>query len=455
MYSGSGSDFLADKSFKKFLVFWGGQTFSELGRAVTVFALNLLLADVIYNTTPEKEVLAFSLASLTAIYYIGYVLSQPLAGSLTDRYDRKKILLIANYLGGIVTLSVSLLLFFNVYHFVILVLLNLIIGIIRSFIVSAFSASYVMIVPEKHLNRANGMTQTVFSFSNIFAPAITVFFISVPSAIPLFPDFGGFTNFAFVIGLDALTYLLACISLHLIKIPSPGYSNKSQTKIYPSKIIKDIVEGFSYINTSFIWLLSMSALGNILIPIIITLQPLLVKFTLSNDLIEKGIEFDLALATLSTLTSLGGLLGGLIITTIGGIKGKNKIYGVIIPLVISGIAQLFYGLSTNIYLTSVLSLLAFSMFPIMNAHASTIWQEQIPKEFHGRVFAIRRLIAQFTLPIGSALAGWIGADLNPGFAVSLLGAFFGSYCLLMLFNKNLLNIENSIKEDYTQRDGSI
>ena len=87
----------------------------------------------------------------------------------------------------------------------------------------------------------------------------------------------------------------------------------------------------------------------------------------------------------------------------------------------------------------------------MNAHAATIWQQQIPKELHGRVFAVRRLVAQFTLPFGSMLAGWIGANFNPGYAISFLGAMFTLYCIALLFNKVLLNIEDTPVEETEKR----
>ena len=41
-------------------------------------------------------------------------------------------------------------------------------------------------------------------------------------------------------------------------------------------------------------------------------------------------------------------------------------------------------------------------FPISNVHSQAIWQTQTPRELQGRVFSVRRLIAQFTSPLGVA-----------------------------------------------------
>jgi hypothetical protein len=52
--------------------------------------------------------------------------------------------------------------------------------------------------------------------------------------------------------------------------------------------------------------------------------------------------------------------------------------------------------------------------PIMNASSTAIWQSKVAPDLQGRVFSMRRMIAQFTIPIGDFGAGPL-ADLvfNP------------------------------------------
>jgi hypothetical protein len=70
------------------------------------------------------------------------------------------------------------------------------------------------------------------------------------------------------------------------------------------------------------------------------------------------------------------------------------------------------GLSTGLYMAAVMAFTSSAMVPIMNSHSQTIWQTQTPRELQGRVFSVRRLIAQFTSPLGVALAGWVGASIQ-------------------------------------------
>ena len=58
------------------------------------------------------------------------------------------------------------------------------------------------------------------------------------------------------------------------------------------------------------------------------------------------------------------------------------------------------------------------------------------------MFAVRRLIAQFTWPLSTALAGWLGGRFDPGLVVAVLGAVLVVFCVGQLFNPYLLRVED-------------
>jgi hypothetical protein len=82
------------------------------------------------------------------------------------------------------------------------------------------------------------------------------------------------------------------------------------------------------------------------------------------------------------------------------------------------------------------------MMPIMNSHSQTIWQTQTPREMQGRVFSVRRLIAQFTSPLGVALTGWVGGQFDPGLVIAVSGALLLAFSSVQLFNPYLLRVED-------------
>ncbi len=59
------------------------------------------------------------------------------------------------------------------------------------------------------------------------------------------------------------------------------------------------------------------------------------------------MTFEAALALMATVGSVGGLAGGLLVSTWGGLK-KKRVYGVIVPIMISAVAMIGLGLSTGL-----------------------------------------------------------------------------------------------------------
>ena len=134
-------------------------------------------------------------------------------------------------------------------------------------------------------------------------------------------------------------------------------------------------------------------------------------------------------------------MGGLLISVWGGLK-KKRVYGVIIPILIAGILQIIFGLSSLIYLTVAMNFLLVALMPIMNAHSQTIWQTQTPRELQGRVFAVRRLIAQFSGPLAVFIAGIAGGLFDPGIVLAVLGGIVVVFSTFQLFNPYVLRVED-------------
>ncbi|MEO5953661.1 MAG: MFS transporter, partial [Chloroflexia bacterium] len=190
-----------------------------------------------------------------------------------------------------------------------------------------------------------------------------------------------------------------------------------------------------------LWLLATFTVINFASTPVGVLVPLLLKFNLADDWTRNGFTFETALALLNTLGSIGGLLGGVLISVWGGLK-KKRVYGVIIPIMLAGVAQIVYGLSPSILLTAAMSFAIVSLTPLMNAHSQTIWQTQVPRQLQGRVFSVRRVIAQFSAPVGTLIAGIAGASFNPGVILSILGTITVVFALAQLFNPYLLKVED-------------
>jgi DHA3 family macrolide efflux protein-like MFS transporter len=440
--------------FRTFLIVWASQSISVFGSGITTFAIIIWLTQTLYPHPAQKAQLALALSAVSLAGFVAAVFGAPLAGAWADRHDRKHTMIWMNLASGGVSLLEGLLIGTHLMQLWMLVVLTLVDNIFGSFHDLAFNASYSMIVPEKHLPRANGMVQTVFSFSGILSPGIAAALISLPDLARhgLIPGAPGAAlgrisdGTPLALTLDAITFVIMAVTLVFLTIPSPTRADlRSADGKRAKSYWADIKEGALYIwrRRPLLWLLGAFTVANFVGSSRGVFNPLIVKFDLAADWSARGFSFDTALALLSAMTGFGGLAGGLLVSTWGGLK-RRRVYGVIIPMLFSSLLQIFFGLSPLLYLSAGLTFGFMAMTPILNAHSQSIWQTQTPREMQGRVFAVRRLIAQCTLPIGTLLAGFTGGLFNPGLVMAILGGCMFLFCLGQLFNPALLRVEDKV-----------
>jgi DHA3 family macrolide efflux protein-like MFS transporter len=434
--------------WRTFLIVWATQSISVFGSDLTFFALSIWLTQTLYPRADQKPDLALALSAVSLSFALPRLFLIPIAGAYADRHDRKRIMMIGDSGNGISSVVLAFLVINQALQLPLLIILLVLHSIFAVFQQSAFDASYAMIVPESKLPRANGMMQTMFSLSGILSPSIAAAIIALPALLRQGGLASGVAQLNDGSGLamiiDAATFFIAAGSLIFLAVPSPHRSDLHTPDGQRKKsLLADVKEGARYIwhRRPMLWLLGTFAVLNLLTAPIGVFQPLILKFNLAADWSARGMTFEAALATLATISSIGGLIGGVAISTWGGLK-KKRVYGVLIPIVIVSLTMIGFGLSTALYLTAIMAFTATAMIPIMNSHSQTIWQVQTPRELQGRVFAVRRLIAQFTAPLGVALVGLIGGRLDPGAVIASLGVILLIFGIIQLFNKNMLRVED-------------
>ncbi len=382
--------------WRTFVVMWCTQSLSLFGSALTFFAVNIWLTQALYPRPEQRAELAFALSALSLAGALPMIFGAPLAGAWADRHDRRQTMIWANLASGAVSLVLLALLATHTLTLWPLLLLTALLFTCNSFHSAALNTSYAMLVPEHLLPRANGMMQTMLSLSGILAPGLAAGLIVLPAlarqgAVPgaggaLLARLADGTMLA--IAADALTFLLAAAVLPKLCIPSPQRTDR-RAGVPGQSIWADVRQGARYIRRRgpLLWLLGTVAVYNFVTAPIVVLQPLLVKYHLAGDWAARGFTFEAALALLISAGSIGGVLGGVAISAWGGLR-SGRVYGVVVPLMIAGGAQLAFGLSALLPLTLAMAFIFEAMNPILNAHSQAIWQRQTPRELQGRVFAV-------------------------------------------------------------------
>ena len=435
--------------WRTFLIVWVTQSVSVIGSALTGFAITIWLTTGLYPDPSQKGELAWALAAFNLAFAIPIVFGAPIAGAFVDRYDRKRTMMAMDVLNGCVSILTVALIAARQLTVPWLIVIAVLTSIFSAFHGAAFDTSYAMLVPENKLPRANGMMQTIWSLSGVLAPSVAAMLISLPllarnGQLPAFATvLGQIQNGALLaIGVDGLTFFIAALAPLFLFIPSPVRTDLKADSGAKKTMWADIKEGVVYIwhRRSFLWLLGTFTVANFVGGTEI-LMPLIIKFQLAPDWAAHGFQIETALAFVTTAASIGGLLGGVLITAWGGLK-RLRVFGVLVPMILEGLMIIVFGFSNLITISCIVTGLAAAMTPILNAHSQTIWQTQTPRELQGRVFSVRRLIAQFSWPASAFLMGALASRFDPGLIVAALGAILVVWCVIGLFNPYLRKVED-------------
>jgi MFS transporter, DHA3 family, macrolide efflux protein len=356
-----------------FTLIWIGQLLSLVGSGMTMFALGIWA----WQQTGEVTALAL-------ITFFGFgpsILLSPVAGALVDRWDRKWAMMLSDLGAGIGSLVTWALLAsgrLEIWH---LYPIAVWVGASGAFQFPAYSAAISTMLPKDQFGRANGMLSVAETGSGIFAPLLAGVLINL-------------IGFAGILLIDVVTFLFAVSMLSLVRIPPPPPTPAAER----NSLWQDSLFGFRHIlarpsllglQMIFFGINFVGSAGSVL------LQPLILTRTANNTAL---------LGLLLTVGSVGGLIGGLLLSIWGG--PKRRIHGLLGGMIGEGLlGYLLIGLFTSVPFWFVGAFIAHFFIPILNGSSQAIWQAKIPPQMQGRVFAARRVFAQISGPIGIVLVG--------------------------------------------------
>lgn len=367
--------------FRGFSIMWFGQTVSLIGTAMTRFALTIWAYEVTGSATALAMVALFSFGPV--------VIFSPIAGALVDRWNRKAVMIMADMAAGLATISLLILFSLGelqVWH---LYVAGAFAGTFEAFQFPAFSAAITMMLDKKHYGRASGMRSIAESGSTIAAPVIATI-ILVASGI------GG------VLIIDFVTFLIAMATLIFVLIPEPEQSDVGRKA--QGSLLQESLFGFRYIwaRPPLLGIQCIFFLANLFGTVSFTLLPVLILARTNNN--------EVALASVQSMLGVGGLIGGIIMSIWGG--PNRRIHGVFMGMFLSSVlGQMVLGIGHNTIVWSIGAFMTMFFMPFINGSNQALWQVKVPPDLQGRVFSVRRLIAQITAPIGMLLVGPLADQL--------------------------------------------
>lgn len=359
------------KDLRDFLILWSTQSLSQLGSAMTGFALTLWL----YEYTGS----ALKTATLTICSYAPYVIMSIFAGALTDRFDKKKTMLLCDLMAALTTVTVLMLYLTNhlsVWH---LYAVNAISGLMNTVQQPASEVATTLLIPKEHYQRASGLQSLSRSLISVVNPLI---------ATALY----GLAGLELVIGFDLISFAVAFLALlFFIKIPETPVEKQE-------KILVLAKEGLVYLkNTPMIFTMIMFMSGINLVAS--AFDAALPGFVIPNP---KGGTVMLGVVT--SFAGIAMIFGSLLVSVLP--KPKDRMSVVYVSMVISmGFENFMLAFCREPWLWCLGQIIGWIPVPVMSANYDVIFRSTVPVELQGRVYACRNTLQFFTIPIGLFLGG--------------------------------------------------
>ncbi|MCI5650311.1 MAG: MFS transporter [Fusicatenibacter sp.] len=341
------------------------------------------------------------------------------AGALSDRWNKKIIMLVCDTLAACSTAAVFLLLKENLLAPVHLYLLNAVNGFMNTVQQPASDVAMTLIIPKKYYQKTSGLRSFSQSLVTILHPVF---------AASLFALFG----IEGVIYTDLTTFALAFFTLLLfISIPKPETGDEKQKE----SLTSSISGGLSYLKENPMILMLILFLAGVNL-IASAFDAVLPAYVLPR---RNGGE-----AILGIVTSCAGIatLSGSLIAFLAPVP-KNRIRIIYITMLISLSTENFLlAFSRNPIFWCIGQIVGWLLVPLMNTNLDVILRTTIPVEMQGRVYSCRNTLQFFTIPIGFYLGGWMVDEVcEPfmaqgsagGYLAILFGTGKGSGAALMLF----------------------
>ena len=387
---------------RNIILFITGQTISLFGSMLVQYAISW------YITLQTQSGLMMTLSILCG--FVPQILLSPFAGVWADRYDRKKMIAIADTAIAVVSILTALVFVLGYRELWVLFAVS----ILRSFGAAvhqpAVSASYPQMVPQENLMKVQGFAGGVQSATMILAPIAGASLLA-------------FTSLELIFSIDFFTAAIAVAMLLLfVKIPKRECVGAECKVDY----LLDMKLGVKYIREHHFlipfFLFSTSVL--FFIAPLAFLTPLQVVRTFGEEIWR--------LAAIEIGFALGMTVGGFAVAVLGGFK--NRIVTMIVALAAMAAMSFGIALAANFWFYLFFMVATGFALPFYNTPAAVMLQEKVDRDYMGRVFSVMGMLSGSAMPLGMLVFGPI-ADTVP-ISTLLIGA---GIVLLLIGAAVLLN----------------
>jgi MFS family permease len=382
--------------YRNYKLFFSGQSVSLIGTWMQRIAMPWL----VYHMTGSALLLGI-------VGFAGQIpafLLSPVAGVITDRWDRYRVLLITQIISMIQAAVLAWLCLSGLIQIWEIIVLSVILGCVNAFDVPARHSFVIDMVEKKeHLGNAIALNSLMFNGARLIGPSIAGVMLAA-------------TGEGVCFLLNAISYIFVIISLLMMRLKI------KESRESKAQIMTELKEGFRYTFgfppiKHLLILLSISSLMGMSYSV---LMPVFAKEILHGASHTYGFLMGAA--------GFGALTGALFLASR---KSVLKL-GTIVPVSALIFGAGLIGLSFSRFFPLSLLLMIFIGLGMMMQAASsnTILQTITDDDKRGRVMSFYTMAIMGTAPFGSLMAGSLAKVIGAPWTIffggisSIVGALF-------------------------------
>jgi MFS family permease len=367
---------LAAFKFRDFRVLWFGSCTSSIGTWMQNVAENWLVLSLTGS--------AFFLGLDAFLQQLPIILFMLIGGVLADRFDRRRTLIVSQYIQMSCAFTLAMLVFSGHVQIWQILTLSFITGSAQAFGGPASQALVPSLVDKEVLPNAIALNSIQFNLARVIGPLLA------GAALAAF----GMVSCFSLNGLSFVVVIIALMALHVKHIAPSA----------PKRLRDELIGGLSYVkNTENLRELTiLAATMTFLAFSVTTFLPLFARGVFHQDV---GLY-----SRLMAFSGIGSVVGALAIAWLG--KYKRMGLTALVTQGISGLLIIGFASSRMLWVSEALLFFFGMTLMIVFSTVTSLVQLIAPDELRGRVMSIYMVAFRGGMPLGSLISGYFASRIG-------------------------------------------
>ena len=380
-------------AYRNYRLLWCGNFFANNAQWIQLLSIGWLVRDLSEGST----VAGLLVVTVGGINTLPGLVVGPWGGVLSDRFDRRKLVITLQLIMAALALCFALLVFsgrVEVWHAYLYVILA---GGCRSMTQPMRQSLIAGTVPRNMLGNAMATNVLTITSTRIVGPFVGGLLIFT---------LGYFWNFV----IESVLYLANVAMIFPLRTPfhRPGDARQR------GSAFANMLEGLRYVWTgerAFFQLMVLSIIPNIILHPAWFLFPVFTTEVLQRDADVGGY--------LLSITGVGGLMAALFVASFGFVFPKGRV--VLGAAIGSAVLLIFFAFSKWMVLAFVVIAAMAGSQSLFRTTRGTLIQTLAPDNLRGRLTSLQSVDRGF-LVVASIAVGLLSDFTNPSMAMAIIGA---------------------------------